>query len=274
MDNTTPPVPGTDGTDGTDGTAPVRATRYSAPALQKGLRLLAFLAGKDEPLTLTEIAHQTGRSSGEVFRLLQVLLADGFVAQGRDGYVLTTRLLQMGMERPPVRNLVEIALPVMRRLAMECGQSCHLVFATEGEIVVVARMESRERMGFSVRVGYRQPLHLTGSGKVLYAFQPPEIRAEWEGMFSPRPSASQLEEFRAQVGAIRRDGIALSESAFVHGVTDLAAPILRGEQAAAALAIPFIRRRAGGMAVEDTLDRLRAATAEISGELTVHDGRA
>ena len=260
--------------DAKGGTGTGDVPKYSAPALEKGLSLLTFLAGQDTSLTLTSIAQQTGRGSGEVFRLLQVLQGEGFVSQDRNGYSLTPKLLQIGMEKPPLRNLVEVALPVMRRLAIDTAQSCHLVFESQGEIVVVARMESVERLGFSVRVGYRQPLHLTGSGKVLYAFQPPEVRAEWEAKFDPRPSSAELAQFRKQASAIHADGHARSESAFTHGVTDLAAPILRGENAAATLAIPFIGHRIGGVPIDEVLNLLKTATRSISSELALIDSRA
>jgi DNA-binding IclR family transcriptional regulator len=92
--------------------------------------------------------------------MIQVLEHRGFVAQDSEGYSLTTRLFELGLERPPVHNLVEIAMPVMRQLSSKIGQSCHLALSSRSDIVAVARMESSEQIGFSVRVGYRKPLDL------------------------------------------------------------------------------------------------------------------
>jgi len=61
---------------------------------------------------------------------------------------------------------------LVRQLSFDISQSCHLAMHSEGQIVVVARMESAEMIGFSVRIGYRRPPWHTLSGAILYAFQP------------------------------------------------------------------------------------------------------
>ena len=47
----------------------------------------------------------------------------------------------MAMRKPATQSLVEVAIPTMRTLASEIGQSCHLALHSRGDIVVVARME-------------------------------------------------------------------------------------------------------------------------------------
>jgi DNA-binding IclR family transcriptional regulator len=120
--------------------------------------------------------------------MIQVLEYRGFIEQaGNGGYVPTPRLFALGMQQAPVKSILEVALPVMRELAEAAEQSCHLALRADGDIVVAARMESASLIGFSVRIGYRQPLLLTGSGTVLYAFQTPATRARWEAAFDPHP---------------------------------------------------------------------------------------
>lgn len=248
---------------------------YRAPALEKGLDILQLLATEPKPLTVSAIVQRLGRSTGELFRMIQVLEHRGFVAQGGDGegYSLTTKLFEMGLERPPIRNLVEIAVPVMRRLSNAVGQSCHLVLPSRGHMVAVARMESREQIGFSVRVGYRQPLHLTSSGTVLYAFQPTEVRAQWDALFDPAPTPDELAAFKSAADAARECGYVRRASGFVTGITDLSAPVLRGDLAAAALSMPFVKAIGPHMPVDEVLERLQAAAVEISSELLLSDGR-
>src|SRR5947209_20314053 len=107
---------------------PATESRYRAPALEKGLDVLQFLAGQSNPVTLTAIVKQLGRSHGELFRMIQVLEQRGYIEQetGVEGYRLTDRLFSLGMQQPRTRSLLEIALPVMRQLAESVGQSCHL----------------------------------------------------------------------------------------------------------------------------------------------------
>src|SRR5256714_3067109 len=169
------------------GNMPENDSRYRAPALEKGLDVLELLAAQTESMTLTAIVKQLGRSHGELFRMVQVLEHRGYIEQesGGEGYRLTDRLFSLGMQQPRTRSLLEIALPVMRQLTQADGQSCHLAMHSLGDIVVVARIESAELLGFSVRVGYRRPLAKSASGSVLYAFQPEDVRRRWEKMFNP-----------------------------------------------------------------------------------------
>ncbi|WP_019832066.1 IclR family transcriptional regulator [Sphingomonas sp. PR090111-T3T-6A] len=246
---------------------------YTAPALEKGLDILELLAREEYPLTASAIVQKLGRSTGELFRMIQVLERRGFVSQDSQGYSLTSRLFEMGLERPPIRNLIEIALPVMRRLSNESGQSCLLSFHSEGETVVVARMEAREQLGFTVRVGYRKPLYTTTSGATLYAFQPDDVRAQWETLFKPAPKRAELLQFRTTCDTIHRQGYAELPSGFIDGITDLSAPILRGNQAAAAISVPFVHSKLATVAKDEVIKLLREAARTITGELMPGDNR-
>src|ERR1043165_4660594 len=136
----------------------VRASRYRAPALEKGLDVIELLAAEKSPLNLSAISQRLGRSSGELFRMLQVLEFKGFIttAENGAGYVLTNKLFALAMTQAPVRSLVETALPIMRKLVQDIGQSAHIAVASEDQIVVITRIERPGDLGFSVRIGYRR----------------------------------------------------------------------------------------------------------------------
>jgi len=249
--------------------------RYKAPALEKGLDILELLATTSSPMTLTQIVNQLGRSHGELFRMIQVLEFRGYIEQdsSADGYLLSDRLFSLGMQRPKTHSLVEVALPVMRQLAKDLDQSCHLVLHTLGDMVVVARMESSEQLGFSVRVGYRRPLVKSASGAVLYAFQPDDIRRRWEEMFNPQLDEKALAAWRARADEIRQREIELTPSHFVAGVTDISAPVMRGGVAAAALTVPFLEKLGPQVSKEEAGRRVREATLSIADQLIESDSR-
>jgi len=249
--------------------------RYKAPALEKGLDVLELLATTSSAMTLTQIVHQLDRSHGELFRMVQVLEYRGYIEQdpANDGYRLTDRLFSLGMQQPRTRNLIEIALPVMRHLALEVGQSCHLALHSRGEMVVVARMESSEQVGFSVRVGYRRPLVQAASGAVLYAFQPEDIRRRWEKLLDPPLSDDELAEFRAHADGVRQRLVELTPSRFVAGVTDISAPVMRGGMAAAALTVPYLKKLQPSLSPRETSVLVRQAADKISDQLVEGDSR-
>ena len=251
-------------------------SRYRAPALEKGIDVLELLATEARPMTLTAIVNRLERSHGELFRMVQVLEFRGYIEQdpSNEGYRLTDRLFSLGMQQPRTRTLIEVALPVMRQLTLAVGQACHLAVHTLGEMVVVARMESSEQLGFSVRVGYRRPLVQAASGVVLYAFQPEDVRRRWESLLDPQLSAKELAAFRAHADKIRERQVELTPSKFVAGVTDISAPVMRGGMAAAALTVPYLKKLQPSVSPEETGELVQLAARQISEQLVEGDSRA
>lgn len=256
--------------------APPKGTaKYRAPALEKGLDVLELLVAEARPLTMSDICQRLRRSQGEMFRMVQVLHARGFLAQDHatDGYYLTEKLFSMAMRQPPIQNLVEVALPRMRTLASQIGQSCHLAMHARGEIVVVARVESDELIGFSVRVGHRLSILRSVSGMVLFAFQTEEFRARWLSMLPPETGQDEIDEFVADANEAQRHGFARAASSFTTGVTDISAPVMRGDRAAAALTVPFIKHVNLRCGLADATQQLTEAASLISRHLLESDSR-
>lgn len=249
--------------------------KYRAPALEKGLDVLELLAAAREPLSLNRISTALGRSVNELFRMVQVLEYRGYVeaSETGGGYVLSNRLFALGISRAPTKDLLDAALPVMRRLAQSARQSCHLAVASGDQIVVVARVEAPSDLGFSVRIGHRRPLLASSSGPVLYAFQPQTTRKDWKTRFSDEVDSGQWRSFEQAAERAREKGYAQIDSHAVDGVTDLSAPICHHEFAVAALTVPYFKAR-DAMPIDEVAQLTVAAAKEISDDLAGADRRA
>src|SRR5258707_9718452 len=81
-------------------------TRYSAPALEKGLDIIELLASHAEGLSLAELARQLGRTTAEIFRMVVTLEARGYLLAVGERYVLSLRLFQLAHRHQPLRSLV------------------------------------------------------------------------------------------------------------------------------------------------------------------------
>jgi DNA-binding IclR family transcriptional regulator len=244
-----------------------RSSRYRAPALEKGLDVIELLAAEKAPLNLSAISQRLGRSAGELFRMLQVLEFKGFITSSDHGagYVLTNKLFALAMAQAPVHSLVEIAQPVMRKLAQDIGQSCHIAVASEDQIVVITRIERPGDLGFSVRIGYRREIARATSGLLLFAFQDDEVRRTW--LRRCRLKGEAADAFVERADAVRARGYLEAASDFVRGITDLSAPILRGDTAAAALTCPFVHSSPLVMELPEAIEHVRAAARQISAEI-------
>jgi DNA-binding IclR family transcriptional regulator len=58
------------------------------------------------------------------------------------------------------------------------------------------------------------------------------------------------QKFVAAAGLARQNGYARAPSTVVNGITDISAPVKRGERAIAALTVPYIKTTSGASALE------------------------
>lgn len=210
------------------------APEYSVPAVDKALDILELLAASPEPLTQTAIAEATGRSVGQLFRVLVTLERRGFLVRERGGgYMLGTRLFDLAHQHEPLRGLRAAALPVMHDLAVDVQQSCNLAVLDGDRVRVIAQVESPADFGYRVRVGALFDAATTATGEVLLG-APEVVRAD----------------------------------ALQHGITDVVVAI-RGAEAAtvAALTVPYVSTSFSTVAHDLVVTRTRAAAAAISDRL-------
>ena len=238
--------------------------RYSAPALEKGIDVVELLAGARAPMGLSEIAAALQRSKSEMFRVLRVLDARGYIErpQNSDRYRLTNKLFVTGLRQPPVAELLDIAYPEMRLLAAAIRQSCHLSVLSGERMITVARVEGPAEVSFMLRVGYGVSIALSASGRVHLALLPDAERARWLARLRGKGLAGRL-------ALIRRRGYELAPSLVVAGVTDVSFPLVDTDGAVVAcLAAPLVRRHGEREDRAAILAAMRAAAGRISAALS------
>lgn len=242
--------------------------KYRAPALEKGLDVLELLAAARQPMTLSQISQSLDRSVSELFRMVQVLEARGYVGSAvrGDGFELTNKLFSLGISRGPSQNLLVSALPMMQGLSDATRQACHLTIASDDRMVVIARVEAPGDLGFSVRVGYQRPLIHTTSGVVLYAFQKPTIRDQWRALLKAGATAQEWTGFEAQAERALAQGHFSQPSKYTAGITDLSAPVMNDVTTVAALTMPYIHIQ-DGVSQDEALTRLKATARSLSTSL-------
>jgi len=245
------------------------STRYRAPALAKGLQILELLAPQNEPLTLSRIAERLGRSTSEIFRMIQELEGTNYIRRSAhgEGYEVTNKLFLLGLEQPLTRTLLEVALPIMRQFSEQTHQSCHLAIPVDDLIVVVARAEAPGPVSFSVRQGHRQKISRSTSGIVLFAWQTESVQSSWLTRLSETDPDFDEVGFLQIVQRCKRRGYMKKDSAFVRGVIDIAAPVLCDGQAIASFTVPCLIRLDHDPNADIPVTALIEVTKRISEEL-------
>ena len=233
------------------------------PALDKGLDVLELLAREIQGLSLNEIAGALGRTSSELFRMVNVEQRDG------ERYTLTLKLFELAHRHKPIKSLTAAAAPLMDRLVHRSLQSCHLTVFHDGRVMVVGEVDSPERYAFGMKVGALVGLTDTASGYVLLAFQDEATRAAM--LHAHQKAEGELEDDPAQImDVIRkvvRQGYAQVQSRQTRGVTNIAFPILGSSgHARAVLNVPYIERIDNKVtpSIAAVKEVLRETAAELS----------
>jgi DNA-binding IclR family transcriptional regulator len=246
-----------------------RVPSYAVPALEKGLDLLEALAAPPGDRSQADLARSLGRSPSEIFRMLNCLERRGYIqkdpASGR--YHLTLRLYELAHTHSPVDQLLRAAELPMRDLARRIRESVHLSVLSDGKLLVLSQVESRNRTRVSVEIGGRFPVVRTASGRILLAHLPQEelrtllARDEDWAKFG----SGTRERFLSDLLRIRRDGIYQGKSDLTHGIRDVAAPVGNPKiGVAAAVCVPSLVV----IGKPKPLPEIRAAVKECAATIT------
>jgi DNA-binding IclR family transcriptional regulator len=242
---------------------------YAVPALDKGLDLLETLAGAAGGLSQSELARQLGRSASEIFRMLACLERRGYLEKdplsGRDH--LTRRLFALAHAHGPFDHLLRAAQLPMRELARRLGECCHLSVISQGRLVVLAQVESANRIRLSIEVGARFPLLYTLSGRLLLAHSRAAERDDllahdddWQAL-----DARGRARLQGELERLARSTMTAATSDLTTGVRDAAALVGEpGIGVAAVLCVPALIAVGQPKPLEQQVAAVAAAATAIT----------
>ncbi|MEY8828671.1 IclR family transcriptional regulator [Sedimentitalea sp. XS_ASV28] len=221
--------------------------KYRAPALDKGLDILEFLAASPEGLTKVEIAKGLGRTANEIYRMLSTLERRNYVTSspGGDKFMLSLKLLMLANAHPPRRRLLDIAEPLMRQFTQKSEQSSHLALWEDGNVVISSSMSAPGNWRLALRPGATVGMYNTGSGFVLVAFQPDQTRKRMIGEHHLVKGEDRIPDaaFLKTLDHVKEVGFSRGASQTLTGVINLSFPILDPSGCAiAAFTCPYIER--------------------------------
>ena len=210
----------------------------------KALRLLAHIAGRDEPPMLAELSRAMKLPKPTTFRLARALENAGFVHKDP----LTLRY-QVGssFEDVALNGLRNSAAHGTRRnmmneLAERLGARVNLVVLKAGNLSFVQWVESTAPLRVDVNGDMPMPVHCSASGKLLLAFGPAQLRetvlnsAPFRGY--TKTTITTARGLAREFALIRKRGFSTDNQELIPGVNCLAVPICnRSGQTVAGLAV-------------------------------------
>ena len=262
------------------------ATRSSAgtgsahsQSLERGLAILSAFRSGRPLLGVSELGREIGLSRSTTHRYVATLATLGYLQQddATRKYRLGPRVLDLGFSAINSMELREVAAPHLRRLSDETGFTVNMAILDGLDIVYVERCRSTQpgqrEIDLNLHVGSRLPAYCTSLGKVLLAFQPPDVQAAAvERIDFVRRGPNTVTSSTAFVGElarIRGAGFAVNNAELAYGLRSIAAPVLAHDGAAAAAINLAVH--SSNVSTEDLFARLsetlRRAAAEVSAHL-------
>jgi DNA-binding IclR family transcriptional regulator len=227
--------------------------------------LLAALLQQEGPLRVTDAAERLGVSVSTAHRLLAMLVYRDFAEQQEDRRYRAGPVWRAATPpEAPVARLREVALPHLRRLVDDLGETANVAVLAGSDVRFVATVECDHVLRVGDRTGRTLPAHLASGGKAMLARLPADER---DSLLTDLDVATRARLSR-ELATVRRRGYALNDQATESGLTavGVAVPdVPGGLRAGLSLAVPTARYRRDLLPI--WTQALAAAAAVIGAEL-------
>lgn len=242
-------------------------------AVDRALRILDLFDEYERELKITEISQRMAMNKSTIHSLLKTLQRHGYIEQNPENgkYRLGMKLFERGNHVIYGLDLRGTAKKHLLELSTKTGQTAHLVILHGKEGVYIDKVEGRGAVLYS-RIGRRVPVHSSAVGKVLAAFNPPQIlKGILDGYEYTAHTAHTITDenrFLHELERVRQCGYATDNEENEPGIHCVAVPIL--DHSGHAVASISMSSPISGMErqqLHDHLGLLKQTAEQISREL-------
>jgi IclR family pca regulon transcriptional regulator len=212
----------------TENNGPAKEPEYLS-TLERGLSVLRAFDKTRPEMQLSEVAAVTKLSPAVARRCLNTLVKLGYVAKHGRRFLLRPEVLSFGWSYMSSMNFEAVALPYLQAVRDETGDSSSMAVLSGRDILYVAHVSTQRHIRLSANVGTRFPSHATSLGKVLLAFQPPNVLDDLLASgplqsFTPQTITSP-DALQSLLGQVRKEGFASALDELDYGIVSVAAPV-------------------------------------------------
>nr|WP_246324783.1 IclR family transcriptional regulator C-terminal domain-containing protein [Petropleomorpha daqingensis] len=221
---------------------------------------------QEGPMRVTDAAERIGVSGSTAHRLLGMLVYRDFAEQLPDRRYGPGPLMRGGpAPQAAVAALRDAALPHLRRLVDELGETANLMVLAGSDVRFLATVECDHVLRVGDRTGRTLPAVSASGGKALLAALPPERRDDVLGGLDPAGADRLQRELRG----IRRRGFAVNDQETETGLTAVGAAVPTPPGAPpAAISVAMPRARYSRDRLPEWGAAVTAAGAAIARDLT------
>jgi DNA-binding IclR family transcriptional regulator len=237
-------------------------------SIQRAARVLTVLSESEKMMGVTEISNKLSLSKSTVHRILVSLMKEMLVRINSTShkYSLGYGLLQLtdGLLRGSEISIT--ALPYLRSLRKETGETVSLNIREDDHRVVIERLDTSHEIRYVAEIGRPLPLHIGAGGKAILAFMD-----EMEVFSLPaiaEMSKKQIKCLSKELKEIRLIGSAYTLGERLIGAGSISAPIFTyDDMVIASVNVLCLESRLKPKIVRDFRRLVQATAVDISQEL-------
>jgi IclR family pca regulon transcriptional regulator len=250
-----------------------RRLKSTVQSLAKGLRILECFSDHTPEMTLSEVAAAAGLDPGTTHRMLNTLVALGYVAAVPDSrrFALTLKILDLGFRAIGRKDVRAVVRPVLRSLVGETNEAASFGVLDGGNVVFIERVRAGlMRLGVDIGIGTAVPAHFSIIGIAILAFLPKDVRKQTmvaaQALPSPAVAGLKRAKLASMLDDVRKQGYVLHDSLTAEGLRILAVPVRDADGypvGAISIAAPMFRISAEELRLR-SLKMLRNAAQDIA----------
>ena len=244
--------------------------KYFSKVIGKAVDVLEILKRSSRPQSLNAISQRMGMAKSSAFRILHTLEAAGYLEKNGGGnYSLSVELRQL-VPTYLLNRLVKVAIPGMRGLRREIGETVSLAVLFDNHIEVVAVLESSHMIRMGNTVGRIIPPHASSLGKSITASQSEERRDKLLRSYGlhrfTESTITDESELKSEFERIRERGYATEKEESTPDGFCFGAPVWYEERVIAAISLAFPEMRLPAKKDQDAIIRSLTALTRATGE--------
>lgn len=215
-------------------------TQGSVQVLDRAFDILEELARARGALGLSELAQRTAMSKSTVFRILQTMLARGYVEKTLEGlYTIGPKMFGTLSYHINSLELQTEAKPYLAVLNRSLGLTSHLGILDGSYVSYIEKEPTDWNEGAYTEVGYRSPAYCSSMGKCLLAClssrELEEVLYGYDFQAFTSHTFTSKASFVKYLHQVRKQGWAMDNEEYQIGHCCIASPVFdyRGDAIAA-----------------------------------------
>jgi len=245
----------------------------SVKSAQRTLEILEVVARHPNGVGFVELSSQLPYPKSSLHGLLQTIIGMRWLTFDPDQrlYSIGVKPWEVGQSFLRSRELEVRARQFLRQANEELGETIQLGILDDLDVVYIDKVEGTRPLRLISNIGSRLPAYVTGIGKAMLAGLSDEVLVS-------RFAGTTLEEYTSKtitsgdklvdvLKGVRRDGYAVDDGEYTHGVFCVAVPILDqvGDVVAAmSCSVPKARIELGELSAAQMIEVLRRQARSIS----------